>query len=329
MRSKVRFLLLGFVELIFIFIIFLLAEKIYKIKGGSVKGIQYINKINKNDLIWDSTSSTSKFFYELKPNFIMNFHPDWLPYEIHNSINQDSLHESKNYLISKPTNTFRIITIGDSFTFGQYVEDHENFSKILESKLNLLKCRDVKTFEVINFGVPGYDISYTEKRFRTRGVKYNPDLVIWLLNQWDFDKLNDLVIPKIEELKKSGVIDFDPISKSYIRMGKAVDEINAQIGKSNIINYEKASLFNFKNYYNEKLLLVTFPNNDKTFKSIIDSFLTTYPDTYFQELFNFWSNDNETFRFVDGHPNKLGHQKIGENLYSFLRDNPLKGICQE
>lgn len=75
----------------------------------------------------------------------------------------------------KPPGVFRILTIGDSFTFGFGVEQHEVFSKVLETMLNQRKAG---AFEVINGGAPGYS-SHQELIFlKEIGPTLNPDLVI-------------------------------------------------------------------------------------------------------------------------------------------------------
>ncbi|MEO8168314.1 MAG: hypothetical protein ABI623_08705, partial [bacterium] len=57
----------------------------------------------------------------------------------------------KEYSIPKPSNTFRILMVGDSFTEGDGVFSYETFSKRLEAKLQSFSS-PVK-FEVINAGV--------------------------------------------------------------------------------------------------------------------------------------------------------------------------------
>lgn len=51
-------------------------------------------------------------------------------------------------------------------------------------------------------GVGSYDIQYTIIRFYKRGLKYNPDLIIWYLNNWKFINIYELIHPLTEQLIK-------------------------------------------------------------------------------------------------------------------------------
>lgn len=96
----------------------------------------------------------------------------------------------KGYSLEKPPKTFRIVVLGDSFTFGQGVKRDETFSKKLELMLN--KDSPEIRFEVINLGFCGLN-TVTEKEIlserginpdtwapdeRYRGLNYQPDLVL-------------------------------------------------------------------------------------------------------------------------------------------------------
>jgi len=96
----------------------------------------------------------------------------------------------KGYPLPRSPNTFRIVVLGDSYTFGQGVERDKTFPAQLEKLLNGMGA-DVK-FEVINLGFCGLN-TITEKQIladyginpdtwaadpRYRGLAYQPDLVI-------------------------------------------------------------------------------------------------------------------------------------------------------
>ena len=112
------------------------------------------------------------------------------------NINSDTFNERFDYEINKDDKTFRIITLGDSFTFGYIVDTKNNWTELLEDKLNQLHCANFDKIEVINLGVVGYDIQYSVERFKLRGKKYNPDLVLWLLKGDDFQEIKEIVQPK-------------------------------------------------------------------------------------------------------------------------------------
>lgn len=96
----------------------------------------------------------------------------------------------KGYPLEKPENTFRIVVLGDSFTFGQGVKRDETFPKRLEHLLN--KASAGTKFEVINLGFCGLNTGgefemLAERGInpdtwqpdgRYRGLAYSPDLII-------------------------------------------------------------------------------------------------------------------------------------------------------
>jgi lysophospholipase L1-like esterase len=69
--------------------------------------------------------------------------------------------------------TFRILTLGDSFTFGWGVEEEETFIRVLERRLSA-----VGRVEVINAGVPGYSADQYLLFLRTRGFALRPDAIL-------------------------------------------------------------------------------------------------------------------------------------------------------
>src|SRR3989304_9109259 len=89
----------------------------------------------------------------------------------------------------------RIVTIGDSFTFGHGVGKDESYPSVLEE---LLKTRSTGA-EVINAGIPGYGLDQEYHFFRTFLSEYlNPTLVIWAINENDFGNAWDFPLYTIE-----------------------------------------------------------------------------------------------------------------------------------
>jgi lysophospholipase L1-like esterase len=86
------------------------------------------------------------------------------------------------YAIPKPPGKKRILLLGDSITYGEFVDGEQTFAKLLERRLG-----DV---EVINAGVPAYSAYNEVEYYLARGRDFAPDLVIVGVC------LNDVVDPK-------------------------------------------------------------------------------------------------------------------------------------
>jgi hypothetical protein len=80
------------------------------------------------------------------------------------------------YELNKPEDIFRIIVLGDSFTFGHGVSDDETYPNQLEILLNQ-PTQSVK-YEVLNFAVDDYNAQQEFALLRTKGFAYNPDMIV-------------------------------------------------------------------------------------------------------------------------------------------------------
>jgi lysophospholipase L1-like esterase len=77
----------------------------------------------------------------------------------------------------KPPNTIRIISLGDSRTFGWGVTEAESYSGHLQQKLQEY-VGPAKRVEVINAGVNAWSYPQMLIYFRERALQYKPDVVI-------------------------------------------------------------------------------------------------------------------------------------------------------
>lgn len=88
------------------------------------------------------------------------------------------------YSPEKPPGTFRIIVIGDSFTYGGKGHFDDAFPKRLERMLNLNNnatgdpSTGAKKVEVLNWGVPGYSSAQEETMVKRALRRWSPDLIV-------------------------------------------------------------------------------------------------------------------------------------------------------
>ncbi len=88
-------------------------------------------------------------------------------------------HRDREYPVASPEGTFRIVCVGDSICYGYGVKRKECFSTRLEDLLNRLPLQGPLKFEVLNLGVPGYNATQVIEYLRSRGLDYQPDLVMY------------------------------------------------------------------------------------------------------------------------------------------------------
>lgn len=323
MRKYIFFLV--FCEACFIFFFLL---KIKNQKRPDVRGVTIDNQALRKE-----SQPIANFFYQLVPNTTVNDFPPWLkdkPIETHNS---DGLNERFNYSIDKNKETYRIITLGNSFTYGIYVSTADNWVELLEDKLNNNPpCGNIKKYEVINLGVPGYDTQYTYMRYVSKGKKYNPDLIIW--THLDFDSSWERIKTKIDsylkhfksdvnyynserqKLLKEGQSSDNLYSMELVAMAKAIlDDIKEAQGEK-AVQFQNTFLDLFNRDYNKKLLYTYIGDRsgDKYVKEIllprVDNRRTFFYEPQFLQ--------DKGLRFSDGHFNKIGNKKMADELYDYL-----------
>ena len=161
----------------------------------------------------------------------------------------------------KPNNTYRIVAIGGSTTFGIGVTDENTWPVILEKKLHSINLD--KNIEVINAGIPAIGSFYESKLIKEKIIHYDPDLIIV------YDGAND-----------QGCKLPERVTKNHIMTKEIIEQ---QCGVYSPSNYEK--------FYAERWSEICKSGNQNGFETVIitqpiphfDKFLTDQEfDWYFK-----------------------------------------------
>jgi len=316
MKTKPFLILFGAsAGLLIAIIVFSILKNKTDILGAKV----IVSPIDKEKLIFPE-SSELEYFYEPQPSFIEKKEK---PFKVTYTHNSDSLNERYDYSIEKPKDSFRIITLGDSFTFGANVDTQDNWPEQLEEMLNAkVSCKNIKKFEVINLGVGGYDIKYSVERFKRRGEKYDPDLVLWFLTS--LNRITDKLTPLFLEYELQDDVRDKLAEKGiyYTDWGKAEEEIFSQFGEDNVLKYQEVALKEISNYYSGKLVLATFANGKNynligSQKEMINNFVASRNESvYFDGVTNLYEIEGATL--PDSHPSKKGHVLIAKDILNYM-----------
>jgi len=250
-----------------------------------------------------------------------------VPYQENYTINKDTLNDRFNYSIEKPKDVFRVVILGDSLTFGLLVKTKDNWTEKLEDLLNKrLIDANIKKIEVINLAVHGYDIPYEVERFRKRGIKYQPDLVIWSLSSGNFYQFNEVMLGKTrlykEEMKKSGELN-TAIKKEdyYPSWEKSYKETLSELGGEKILDQIKKYLNEFNHYYRGPLLIITSPDISNKETSLLSKTVNRPAGLFLRQVKEL--SDSNFYFPKTGQLNKEGHQLLAERVFSYLIDNRL------
>jgi hypothetical protein len=289
-----------------------------------VLGAASVAAIKKEDVVFPD-HPIFKYYYELKPSQKEEDKPEWLVEKAVYTINADGLNDRYDYPIEKPADTFRIITIGDSFTFGHFVNTADNWTEKLEDLLNQSSnsCA-IKKFEVINLGMRGFDIPYLIQRYENLGAKYNPDLIIWFENGSGFTRNNELLLPLIEKCEDEKKVT-DPqenIYQIYEECWKAGEaQIEQEHSAEELSNIFQGYLSNFfQKIDTHKFIFFTFEPSvyKKSEAETLQSWMKNFPNISFSSVVPNIYKRHEVL--PDSHPNKKGHETIAKSIYSVLHE---------
>jgi len=294
-------------------------------------------RISRDNIV-ASSSGDLKYFYEWEANQTITHKRTWLPGDVTATTNGDGLLGSRDYPVNKPEETFRIITIGDSFTEGLYVEPYFTYPNSLERALNESQpCQENIHYEVLNLGVGGYDIEYAAHRLETRGIKYQPDLIIWLLKDDDFIERTEIDMEKTSEYatyvteRLDGDIERFDIYQKYAadidRGDKGLFEtihdllvrqqIDTEAHKEYFLLQEKA-IRRIVAVSPTPVVMMTFEQTDARFKARMKLWTKQYDNLFLYDGIPHLTPGAETFEPYDGHPNKSGYTVIADTIAKSL-----------
>ncbi|MDD5246394.1 MAG: hypothetical protein PHS09_03255 [Candidatus Omnitrophica bacterium] len=250
-----------------------------------------------------------------RPIYRRSFNP-YLRYELvpgakttNISINSDGL-RGPEYPVNKPKDTFRIIMLGDSETLSVMLAENQTLAAQLEAILNKhsLKTR----YEVMNFGVEGYSTFQELEQLQTKGLKYNPDLVIlnYVLND---PEPGEYYFEKNFLIRHSALARyfFFRIKKSAIKKERKKLKIKDEI--DNYYYYHQPKYFNplkgavleisdIAKEHDNKLVMVIFP----TSSIMVKDFREKYPYWPLHKLIKTIPSDNIVFIDLIDEFNRLG-----------------------
>ncbi len=284
---------------------------------------QHITLIEKESLTFPKKENFV-YFYELEKDIKHTVQPSWLSYSVTYNHNKDGLNDRFDYSINQENNIFRIITLGDSFTYGQYVPTEKNWTELLEDELNERLSNSEIKFEVINLGMPGYDIPYIVERYKTHGNKYQPDLVIWFESGSGFIRNTEETKFFIDDCEKKNGKDSEVIMKKTELQcwEKAQKKLMEKYGSEEKLNeFFNLYLDDFFEFFPDKTKIIFFTfqqptHYESTIHRLIKFRRTNYPEVLIKDIVPDINELKQTL--PDSHPNEEGHQTIKKAIYSYL-----------
>ena len=125
------------------------------------------------------------------------------------SINSSGFRDKEEWSSARTKKSTRIMIIGDSFTFGNGINEEDRFSNVLERKLRAQH----KNVKVLNASAGGWNLDNEYFFLLEEGLNYNPDflLIAFFPNDWISPTTNDDSVARpIANLTKGGRWDARP-----------------------------------------------------------------------------------------------------------------------
>jgi hypothetical protein len=115
-------------------------------------------------------SPNPRIIYELKPNLDVSFR------SVSVRTNEDGWRDAP-FLLKKADDVVRIVAIGDSVLFGWAVPASRRYADLLEQMLN--RRYPGRSWEIMVFAAPGYNLVMELEVLRSRGLAYQPDAILY------------------------------------------------------------------------------------------------------------------------------------------------------
>ena len=260
-------------------------------------------------------------------------------FQIHYQMNSSGYRDSE--FGPKSETTARIISIGDSFTFGEGVKSEHVFPGVLESKLFKSGCKS----EVYNLGINGHDLKDEYALLPLHLNIYQPDLVIW---QFLFNDISNYYLyHEWQEMMAEKKVDFMISVPSFFLY--YIQERIWKIIKSKAYYQSLLDVYNDPEYWMDlennlhkvhelvkqsgaEMFIVLFPTLDMIdentnrieliHKKLGDLF--TREDIPFLDITSSFQENNPESLWVhriDGHPNETAHSIAAEEIFKYLEAN--------
>ncbi len=267
----------------------------------------------------------------------------------HNSIGFRDIERT----FEKPAGTFRILALGDSFTYGAGVKIDETYPSVLEKRLQSRTGSHPKKIEIIRAGISRAFPEVERKVLQTYGMKYHPDLIMvgFLPN----DIVDTLMAEEAVHVTPSGYLMSGTTQMSAFKEWFYLHSHLWRLLRYKL--YDLKSKIAWKQKYSDSaftqkawnkikeeyvlineiakenkmpFLLVYIPQKDSFAKSEsvpeqILSNLANENKFYFhsttQALKERFDRNEKLYYPIDGHCTSLGYQTIAQSIFEFLEKN--------
>jgi alginate O-acetyltransferase complex protein AlgI len=231
----------------------------------------------------------------------------------------------KSYELIAPINHYRMAIIGGSFEFGSGVSNEDVYEKIAEDSINNMQIpKGYEEYEILNFSVNAYTLIQYLKVVEDQIVLFKPDVLMIAVHPGVLNRTIDRGISSLVTRE----IDLEyPFLKSIIAKAGITSKISEREVLKKLIPYKEyisdsclhfiSKICDENNIIPSIIFLEPFGNKEHEFLSTISK---KYGFIILDLQYPYKQFPDRVIRvgLTDRHPNKLGHQLIGEKLVEQL-----------
>jgi lysophospholipase L1-like esterase len=289
---------------------------------------------------------TPTLLWELKPNQNRYTYRGRFPV----SINSKGF-RGPEFTLRKGRKIFRILALGDSCTFGWDIDFNNTYTQKLNRMINSFYPKKV---EVINLGIPGYDLSQMIMLLKLKGLDYQPDLILVpssINDRFNQQALSRTLAAKNKTLRHVRLVNiashfalfhlYAYIKQSWmvnILRGEENEDINTSLAEIFALEKYRRNLreiISISHKNNIKLLFIIIPLQEQLTKEG-SYLLQDYHEAMRYigkqkgvpviDLISAFRREKARTLFLPHdpiHPSEAGHQLIAEKIAQFLKSSEL------
>lgn len=254
----------------------------------------------------------------------------------------------EEHSIAKPAGEYRILGLGDSYLMGQGVHAEDAFFSQLETLLN--QAGLPSEIETINTGISGNNTVHQAQMLLSRGLAYDPDLVIVNFVPNDVEQNLESDEPLIEFYRNYTRITQQPdwlsnysylwswarqrilqhiVARRYINESLASFDRTSE--KWNVCRNALLKIVETCRQHNVPVMVAVFPffhelNGDYPFQPVhdrVDNFCheNQVPVLDLREVYRDYSGPELWVHPTDQHPNEIAHRLAAEAMAAFILEH--------
>jgi alginate O-acetyltransferase complex protein AlgI len=235
----------------------------------------------------------------------------------------------KDYELKTLEGHYRLAILGGSYEFGSGVSNDDIYEKIAEDSLNKLQIsKGYEAYEILNFSVNAYTLIQYIKTLEDQIIPFHPDVLMIASHPDELHRINERGLSSI--ISKNYNLEYPYLIELKDRAGITSDLTRSEIVLKLDPYYKEVFTFCLE-FMAEKCIendiipaIIMLGSTSKKYSTEEYEFISSvakkagYVILDLDDPYGNLPKNKIRVGLTDAHPNKLGHQLIGEKLVEQL-----------